>query len=205
MKAIRPFISTTCSWALFVVLIALTSASSLLTLRGDSPKQQDLGLPELHKINSITLEPSYSCRSREDFQKGYEKTALYLSTFSRDRHYPELLFNGACKSPDDLEGMLAGDDMSLIADLGALEIENVSAQSVFITRGVHFERYVPVQLKHTYALLVNRSDVRGLVIFSVIGHTPNERLDLRYAVKEYQVVNGKIESSPGFDWGKENQ
>lgn len=88
MKAIRPFISTTVRWATFVILIALTSASSLLTLKarpvaGDSPRQQDFGLPELHKINSVTLEPSYSCRSRVDFQTGYEKTALYLSTFSR--------------------------------------------------------------------------------------------------------------------------
>ena len=27
-------------------------------------------LPELHKIKTATLSPSYSCRSAEDFQKG---------------------------------------------------------------------------------------------------------------------------------------
>lgn len=72
----------------------------------------DLGLPELHKIQRVTLSPSYSCRSSEDFHKGYENTALFLSAYSRKMNSPELLFNGACKSADWFEAATAGDDLT---------------------------------------------------------------------------------------------
>lgn len=194
---------TLCAMLCTTVIIC----SSLVSPSLSSPsaqRQQDFGLPALHKINSAKLEPSYSCRPQEDFQHGYENTGLFLSKYSRDMHSPELLFDGACGGEDFFHSALSGDSMSLIEDMGKISLEDVTAQSVFQTRGAHFESYAKVQINHTYAVLVNEFVVRGLFVFTVVDHIPNQRVDLRYAVKEYQVVNGLIESSPGFDWGKGN-
>src|SRR4051812_28344367 len=83
-------------------------------------------LPELHRIFTATLSPSYSCRSKEDFKKGYESTALFLVPIANAQNSPDLLFNGACGSRDYFGASTAGDDMSLIADLGTLSLEQVT-------------------------------------------------------------------------------
>lgn len=93
--------------------------------------------------------------------------------------------------------------MSLIADLGEIELEHVTMQQVFHIRGLHFERTQAIQLKHTYAVIVNDRRERGLFLVAVTGHIPNERLDLKYAVKDLQILNVDSESS-GFDWDKHN-
>jgi hypothetical protein len=88
--------------------------------------------PELHTIRSATPSPSYSCRPKAAFLKGYQSTALFLSLFSEQRNSPDLLFNGACGADDYFEASTAGDDMSLIADLGAnVRLEEVSASRAF--------------------------------------------------------------------------
>ncbi len=173
---------------------------------------QNFGLPELHMIKTITLGPSYSCRSSEDFQKGYAKTALFLSMYSKQRNHPDLLFNGACKSDDDFQASTAGDDFSLIADLGAqVSLEEVSASRAFNLKRVHsyedyskFAQTVKVAVNHTYAVLLNESDSRGLFIFEVIEYVPNEKVVLRYAVKSYQIMERGQIRSEGFDWQKTN-
>src|SRR5262245_6443963 len=150
---------------------------------GSQEQKADLGLPELHVIKTVTLSPSYSCRSREEFRTGYANTALFLSRYSDDRNSPDLLFNGACGSEDYFEGSTAGDDMSLIADLGDVPLEEVTTSKAFNFKRVHsfdlysrFVQKVKVQNNHTYALLINKSDVRGLFVFSVVGFVPNEKL-----------------------------
>src|SRR5512143_1654422 len=92
---------------LFAIVLMATVAPA------QSP-EPDYGLPDLHMIKTVTLSPSYSCRSAEDFQKGYENTALFLSTYSKQRNSPDLLFNGACGSQDYFQASTAGDDMALI-------------------------------------------------------------------------------------------
>jgi hypothetical protein len=173
---------------------------------------QEFGLPELHIVKTVTLSPSYSCRSPEEFQKGYADTALFLSAYSKQRNNPDLLFNGACKSDDDFQASTGGDDFSLIADLGAqVSLEEVSASRAFNLRRVHsyaeyskFTNTVRVAVNHTYAVLLNDSDIRGLFIFKVVEYVPNERVVLRYAVKSYQIMpSGRIRSE-GFDWDKTN-
>lgn len=169
-------------------------------------------LPELHAIKTVTLSPSYSCRSSDAFQKGYANTALFLSVYSKQRNSPDLLFNGACRSEDYFKASTAGDDMSLIADLGEnVSLEEVSASQAFNLKRVHsFAEYskfadsVKVQANHTYAVLLNESDKRGLFVFTVVNYVPNEKVELRYAVKSYQIMpNGRIVSA-GFDWEKKN-
>lgn len=190
------------------LLVALALASAAVGFSWspgsrDRQKPQDFGLPELHTIKSAILEPSYSCRSADEFQRGYEKTALFLSNYSRDMNSPELLFDGACRGDDFVHSALAGDSMSLIEDMGEIALADATAQSVFLKNGLHFTQLVKVQLNHTYAVLVNESYKRALFLFTVVGHVPHERLDIDYAVKEYQVLNVQSQS-PGSDWGKRN-
>lgn len=190
--------------------LSITLASCVsLSAQNDLHKYE---LPELHIIKTVTLSPSYSCRSADDFQKGYAGTALFLSAYSKQRNSPDLLFNGACRSEDYFHASTAGDDMSLIADLGEnVSLEAVSASRAFNLKRVHsfaeyskFANSVKVVANHTYAVLLNTSDKRGLIVFTVVDYVPNEHVELRYAVKSYQIVpNGRV-VTPGFDWEKPN-
>lgn len=199
---------------LVIACIAMIAELLLISAKPTSAsaqsKPRDFGLPELHKINSVTLRPSYSCRSSEDFQKGYEETALFLSKYSRDMNSPELLFNGACRAEDYLESSLAGDQMSLIADLGEITLEDVAADMVFNLKRAHsfdlysrFATVVRIRLNHTYAVVVNTRSVRGMFVFTVKDYVQNEMLNIRYAVKDYQILSPQAES-PGFDWERRN-
>lgn len=193
-------------------MIPIVLASILLALMAFAPATRpELRLPELHKIKTVTLSPSYGCRSREEFKSGYAKTALFLSDYSEERNSPDLLFNGACGSRDYFAGSTAGDDMSLIADLGNEPLEDVTTSRVFNLKRVHsFDLYskfadkIPVEANRTYALLIDKQDVRGLLVFTITGYEPNKRVDLRYAVKEYQLLQVASQSQ-GFDWEAKNQ
>ena len=171
---------------------------------------QSPGLPELHTIRTVTLAPSYSCRSADEFQKGYANSALFLSAYSKRRNSPDLLFNGACRSDDDFHASTGGDDFSLIADLGTeVSLEEVSASRAFNLKRVHsyaehskFSDTVKVVANHTYAVLLNESDKRGLFVFKVVEYVPNEKVVLRYAVKSYQITPSGGVRAEGFDWEK---
>ena len=193
-------------------------AALALLVASISVAAQDYGLPELHTIKTVTLSPSYSCRSQEDFQKGYQNTALFLSDYARRRNSPELIFNGACHSDDAFQVLGAGFDMSFITDLGEeLQLEKLSAQDVFQIYHLRsspnspyskhapsaLSQYVKVVPGHTYAVMLNKHEIRGLFVFSVVKHTPNQSVEIKYAVKEYQVMHVLTES-PGFSWGQEN-
>lgn len=174
-----------------------------------NPEEQKL--PELNKIKTATLSPSYSCRSRQEFTQGYAKTALFVSGFSELRNSPDLLFNGACGSEDYFEGPGAGDDMSLIADLGTEPLEEITAPRAFNLKRIHsfnlfskFSQVSKVETNHTYALLIDSTGVRGLVLFTVTAYKPNTRVELRYAVKKYQILHVEARSE-GFNWDTKNE
>jgi len=113
-----------------LLLIALSILSGPYVTPSETVDTQEPGLPELYRIKQATLSPSYSCRSREESTKSYQQTALFLSDQSKEINAPDLLFNGACNSPDYLEANTAGDDLSLIADLGEISIEKLSGEHV---------------------------------------------------------------------------
>jgi len=170
--------------------------------------KEDLGLPALHKIKRAILSPSFSCRSN---LQEYQASVLFLSRYTRRRNSPDLLFNGACGSQDYFEGPHAKDDISLVADLGHIRLEDVSAHLAFNTKNIHsfdlYSKFVAearVQDGHTYALLISTRDLRGLVVFTVVNYVPNQEVDLRYAVEEYQLLNCWAESE-GFNWLTRNQ
>jgi hypothetical protein len=190
-------------------LIITLAASVSLFAQNVTQKYE---LPELHKIKTVTLSPSYSCREKDQFRQGYGNTALFVSAYSKQRNSPDLLFNGACRSENYFEASTAGDDFSLIADLGAeVSLEEISASRAFNLKRIHsyaeyskFVQATKVQLNHTYAVLLNESDKRGILLFKVTEYVPNEKVTLKYAVKSYQIMpNGRIRSE-GFDWEKSN-
>lgn len=188
------------------IVISLAASGSLFAQEIAS----NLELPELHKIKSVTLAPPYSCRSSREFQKGYEGTALFLSANSKQRNSPDLLFNGACRSGNYFEASTAGDDMSLIADLGEnVVLDEVSASSAFYLRkiGEHskFTKSAKVLADHTYAVLLNGKDKRGLFVFRVVNYVPDVKVELEYSVKSYQINSRDITVSPDFDWVKKSE
>ncbi len=192
-----------CLAPLFIIAGALSSQIVSVSAGADD------GLPALHKIQSVTLSPTYSCRAKEDFQKGYENTALYLSRYSRESNAPDLLFNGACRSADRFSGSTTGDDMSLIADLGDIPLEEVTAHLAFNPKNIvghdaNFAISALVFSGHTYALLLNKSAFRGLAVFHVDEYIPNKSVKLSYAVKEYQLITKRTESA-GFNWEGKNK
>jgi len=173
------------------------------------PRQEDFGLPELHKIKATTLSPSFDCQERKE--PGYQNSALFLSALSRRRNTPELVFSGPCGSDDAVYSMTSGDNMGLIADLGEMPLEKVTAERAFNTKGVDsfdlyskFAQMAKVQLNHTYAVLVSGAEIRTFFVFTVAGHVRNQRLDLMYAVKDFQIVGVRAQS-PGFSWSAENR
>lgn len=165
--------------------------------------EKNFDLPELHKINKITLSPSFGCGSNEDFQQGHGATVLSLSKDSRGE---ELEFSGSCGSEDYLRVNMTGGDMNLIADMGKVLLEDLGAGQPFVLRLDHsmepalqFKFQAPVEVGHTYAVLVNKTFERALFYFTVTGHVQNKRLDLRYVVKDFQLTTNMVEA-PGFSW-----
>ncbi|HEX8069709.1 MAG TPA: hypothetical protein VF546_07155 [Pyrinomonadaceae bacterium] len=189
----------------------LIGCAALLVAAGAARAQDKFGLPELHAVKTATLAPPYSCRSAAEFKGGYEGTALFLSAYSEQRNSPDLLFNGACGGDNYFEAATAGNDLAMLADLGTgLLVENISAQDIYMTLGprkapfvqeTRYVSYVPVKLNHTYAVVLNKSEVRGVFVFTVTAYEPDKRVELRYAVKNYQVQQ-TVAASAGFDWGK---
>lgn len=150
-------------------------------------------LPTLYKIVRVTLSPSYSCRSAEDIAKGYANTALFLSDYSKSLNGPELLFDGACGSSDYFGGQTAGDDLDVITDYGDVSLTDWAAGNAFSplrrTDSIAtFAARANVQVGHTYGVLINKDNVRGLLYFRVTAYVPNQKVDLEYAVMDYQVL-----------------
>jgi hypothetical protein len=175
------------------------------------PKPEQLELPELNVIKAVTLSPCYSCRTPEEFARGYEQTALFLTEHSRRRNSPALLFNGFPGGEDYFQVSTAGAEMSAIADLGAgIELAGLTAQQ--FAHGVHppghfgaplwqFNVRSAVKAGHTYAVIINKGAYRGLLYFTVAAYEQNRRAELRYALKHYEALS-VVGSSPGFDWTK---
>jgi len=106
--------------------------------------------------------------------------------------------------------MLAGDEMSLVTDLGDVPLAEVSSSRAFNFKRVHsfdlyskFAQAALVEAHHTYAALINSHDRRGLFVFRVEDYKPNSSVLLSYAVKDYQVLDVRG-ASKGFDWSAEN-
>jgi hypothetical protein len=168
--------------------------------------QENLDVPQLGKLNQTTLSPSYGCHSNDDAVPGYNNTALFLTNYSRERNSPELLFEGACKSPDYFVAGTAGDHLDVIADYGVVPLEQLAASDVFGPRRstdsmAEFRRTIGVQPGHVYGVLINKNTVRGFFFFKVVNYVPNQKLDLQYVVMDYSILREELRA-PGFDWNQ---
>ena len=185
----------------------LLAASLLLLMASPAPvqnKPKDYGLPELHKIQKITLSPSYDCRPPEETAKGYANTALFLSHYSRQMNSPELLFHSICQLTNYFVVHTAGDQLDAIADLGEVPLNSLAPSDVWGLRptwdsSANFREMVKIQSGHTYAVLINKGDIRGFFFVQVMEHVPNQKLDLEYVVMDYAILREE-QRSPGFDW-----
>ena len=186
---------------------SLFLAASLLVMVSPAlvqNKPRNLGLPELHKIQKITLSPSYSCRTPEAFEEGYANTALFLSSYSKQRNSPELLFNGACSAPDYFSSATAGAQLDVISDFGEVPLKDLISSDVFgphrtVSSMADFREMVKVQAGHTYAVLINKGEIHGFFFFQVVKYVPNQKLDLEYVVMNYTIFREE-QRAPGFDW-----
>ncbi len=174
-----------------------------LILSNYQPTVNNFGLPKLHVMNRVVLSPTYSCRPPEELNRGYENTALFLSAYSKRRNSYDLLFNGGCRSEDTFDVP----DMSLIADLGESQyLDEISAHLAFNLQSKaetfsKFQRQIKVQFGHTYAVMINDGEKRGLFLFTVVNHSQNKQVEIKYVVRSYQVIK-VVEESPGFEWAK---
>lgn len=194
-----------------ICLLALLVLSTGVSARaqGKTPKPEKAELPELNVIKTITLSPCYSCRTPEEFARGYEQTALFLTEHSRRRNAPALLFNGFQRGPDYFQVSMAGAEVSVVADLGGgFELADLTAQEFLHglpsadgreRTPMQFRAQAPVVVGHTYALVINKGEYRGLLYFTVTAYEPNQRVELRYAVKHYEALE-LVGRSPGFSW-----
>lgn len=184
----------------------LMSAMMILNFTGCTleAQAQSLGsLPKLHEINTKTLSAPYSCRG------SYAESALFLSDDSRSMNAPDLLYDGACGSEPSVSASTAGDDFTLIADLGQIPLAQVTTSRSFNWRRVvggdnSFRQDQPVQPGHTYAVLISKSRIRALYAFQVESIQQDGAMVIHYAVKSYSIQSS-IKSSPGFSWDKENK
>lgn len=198
----------------------MTTATSLLIVAlamfsGQAPakdaKADRYGLPPLHVMRHAILGPTYSCRTTSEFSQGYQQTALFLSDYSRERNAPDLLFNGACGSENYFQASTSGDDMALVADLGS----NVPLTAVTFERAFSYKTASGLQAEsqfsmsaqviagHTYVVLINRPDVRGLMVLTVTAFEPDKMVEFNYAVKSYTVQQSAA-TAVGFDPAREN-
>ncbi len=197
----RTLISGAC--ALGVILLIFTHPGN--GQKGNE-NRVPIHLPELNIPQTATLSPPYSCH--HDPADGYGSTALFLSDYGKSHNGPELLFNGACGAVNVFDVNTNGDQMSLIADLGAIPLASVNTHQVFNLRNVatpadytKFAQVAKVVEGHTYAVVINHAVVRGLLVFTVTRLIPDHRVDLEYEVKDYQI-NLAFQHAPGFDWGR---
>ncbi|MBV9242445.1 MAG: hypothetical protein JO314_10600 [Acidobacteria bacterium] len=175
-------------------------------------QQEKPGLPQLNTIRTATLSPAYSCRPAGG-DPGYVNTALFLSEYEKKVNSPDLLFNGTCQGDNYFEAALAGDDFSLVADLGEnVALGEVSANKAFNFKRVHsFTEYskfadaVKVVASHTYAVLLNNRDKRGLFVFTVDEYVPGQKVVIRYAVLSYQIGGVWQARADGFEWERKNR
>jgi hypothetical protein len=167
-------------------------------------------LPQLHQIEEYTFQAPYSCNNGD---LNYEKSALFLSQYSKSRNSPDLLFNGSPSSDYScskfyVSSVTAGDDFALISDLGNVSLESVNASKAFnysriVGQDNIFKQDMLVVVGHTYTVLVAKSEIRALYAFTVESISLSGEMKIKYAVKSYAIQTTKTESI-GFDWEKEN-
>lgn len=181
------------------------SSLILCMLIGCAAGKATVRLPSLNTIEEFQFQYSYSCQPSPISYRG---AALFLTDNGLAQNDPDVLYNGACGADDYFEGMLGGNNFALVADLGDVALENVTSSRAFNYLNVVgseniFRRAVKVIKGHTYVVLSARAGVRALFTLTVGDYQKNGPMKIRYAVKEYSLIQ-TIQESPGFSWNEPN-
>jgi len=173
---------------IIVLIVSSISASA----------QTNQTLPELNVIKEFNFATQYSCGG------GYEKSALFLSEYSKDMNSPELLYNGTCQDNAYIDVNTHGGNFSLVSDLGDVPLEDVTASKTLNWSNIvggdnSFHETTTVKLNHTYAVFYTSGDIEALYNFKIVAYDSNGPMTIRYAVKKYQI-NPSLEESQGFAW-----
>lgn len=174
-----------------------------------SRESQDLQFSAYHAICPATLTGVYSCKGT------YATSALFLSRYNTDFNYPDILLNGSPQVNGscarlDFEAALAGDDMTMISDLGNVPIASVSAVKAFnyvrtVGHDSNFTGSVLLEPKHTYALMSMRKYTRSLLVFSVDSVSSPDTVPVQMSTVSLLYELTKVTAqAPGFDWTKPN-
>lgn len=182
----------------FLTLLSISLGACAAAAGSTSPL-----MPTLHQIQAYTFSAPYSCKG------SYVTSALFLSETSKRMNEPDLLYNGACGSEAFIQSSTAGDDISMIADLGNVPIEKVSASRALnydrmVGRENVFKDEIPVMAGHTYVVLISKAEIRALWVLHVESMVPDREMTIRYAVESYSI-QATAKASPGFDWDTENK
>ena len=154
-------------------------------------------LPQIGVKRTTELSPSYSCRPTTAFERGYQRTALFLSDEMKRRNSPDLLFNGACGSENYIQSSTHGGNYSLVADVSAnaatswlrsLTRLDPRKDRLALTK-LGFGGEAAVVPGHTYAILLDKHGVRGLFVVTVTKHVKDTSVELTYEVLDYQVTD----------------
>jgi hypothetical protein len=150
-------------------------------------------LPELHLIKEFTFKYPYSCQPASST---YENSALFLTD------------DGACGDDNFFRVMLAGSDFGMLSDLGDVPLENMTAMRAFnymdVSGGENtFINNIEVTEGHTYVVLLAKYEVRALITLRVDKYVKSGPATIRYAVKQYGIIDSVQEAS-GFSWNEPN-
>ena len=166
-----------------------------------------MNLPPLNTIQEFRFQYPYSCRPSSS-SSPYDGSGLFLSDKTIASNDPDLLYNGACGAKDYFQATVGGISFAVIADLGDVPLENVTSSRAFNylrTVGMDniFRETSPVVIGHTYAVLSTRQQTHSLFAIQVVDYQKNGPMQIRYAVREYSVIE-TVQTSPGFSWEEPN-
>jgi hypothetical protein len=156
-------------------------------------------LPENGKIKTAILSGSYSCKDSGAFKT----LNLDGETHHNGNYYNELQINFACGSDPELEGT----DLSLIAEIGNIPLENMDYYSSLspkhqVGESHNFRKAAPLHENMTYAMVLNTFKYRGLLAFRVISYRENI-LTIEYVTRNYSKIR-ETETSTFIDYAKRN-
>lgn len=166
-------------------------------------------LPQLHVIKPHVFEVPYSCNGTQP--SDLNKSALFLSEEARLAGRASVILNGVCDAAPYFSTPTEGADIGLMAVLGDVPLETVSASRAFrykkgMTDDNVFKKIANFSPNQTFVAFLSRTTGRELIVFRVrsaeAAGPSFKNVRIEYIVRDYRVFN-ETGASVGFDWNKE--
>lgn len=188
-----------------MMALTFTGCSELMgsqSLQGSGVSLSPGNKITLHEVKTKVFGRPYSCGldAGEKFNYSYEKSALFITDYSKQRNSPELLFEAyrtygdkSCYNFHVMSSTVVG-DVSFIVDLGNVSLEEALRQSEF--GSLNFKEKQPVVPNHTYLVVLGKREIQAIYAFRVVSlgselGTDNSMV-IEYAVKNYSAPGVEI-------------